>query len=169
VVDAVAIAERAEARAEADPQHCNHVNIVMTVRNASNGAAQYQKQCLDCGGKVGEFVKKVIALQQSPVPFDDALHGKWYQAQTLALQDARQADSVEWWAWYNEYLKSPEWQWRRKMVMDREAGLCQGCRTVRAKDVHHLTYAHVGDEPLYELVALCGECHQKNHPDKKIG
>jgi 5-methylcytosine-specific restriction endonuclease McrA len=29
--------------------------------------------------------------------------------------------------------------------------------------VHHHTYANVGDELMWQLVAVCRECHQKFH------
>jgi hypothetical protein len=32
------------------------------------------------------------------------------------------------------------------------------------KDVHHLSYAHLGAEPLDELLGLCGDCHVARHP-----
>ena len=32
-----------------------------------------------------------------------------------------------------------------------------------AKQVHHTTYANVGHEFLFELVALCPECHNRYH------
>jgi len=64
---------------------------------------------------------------------------------------------------YAEYLKSPQWQMKRKKVMERDNGLCQGCLTAPAVDVHHKTYQRVFDEPLFDLVAICRECHSKIH------
>ena len=39
--------------------------------------------------------------------------------------------------------------------------MCEGCGVRRAAQVHHLTYEHVGDELLFELVAVCGQCHDR--------
>jgi 5-methylcytosine-specific restriction endonuclease McrA len=62
---------------------------------------------------------------------------------------------------YNNYLKTTEWQERRKEVLIRDNYLCQACLKARATQVHHLSYDHWGQEPLFELVAICNECHEK--------
>ena len=64
---------------------------------------------------------------------------------------------------YAEYLQSEEWWERRTLVMERAAGLCEGCRKAEPVDVHHLTYTHVTCELLYELAALCASCHERAH------
>lgn len=86
-----------------------------------------------------------------------------------AAEDAqRAADNALWWSRYNAYLQSPEWARRRQLVFDRAAGLCEGCRLGPPIQVHHRSYEHVGNEFLFELVALCESCHQKAHPDKAL-
>lgn len=66
-------------------------------------------------------------------------------------------------ALYAEYLKSTEWAARRDKVMARSGGVCEGCREQAATEVHHLTYEHVTQEFLFELVAICGDCHARFH------
>lgn len=66
-------------------------------------------------------------------------------------------------ALYAEYLKSAEWADRRDRVMARAGGVCEGCRERAATEVHHLTYEHITREFLFELVAICGECHARYH------
>lgn len=51
--------------------------------------------------------------------------------------------------------------------MQRAAHVCEGCRTARATEVHHLTYEHCGDEFLWELVAICRSCHERYHGGKE--
>jgi 5-methylcytosine-specific restriction endonuclease McrA len=72
----------------------------------------------------------------------------------------------DFWEWYSEYLNSAEWQLVRAKVMARCRGFCEGCGEARATQVHHLTYAHVGEEFLFELVGLCDACHDRIHPDR---
>lgn len=69
---------------------------------------------------------------------------------------------------YADYLKSAEWATRREKVMQRAGGVCEGCRCRPATEVHHLTYEHVTREFLFELVAICGDCHARLHdaPDR---
>jgi hypothetical protein len=64
---------------------------------------------------------------------------------------------------YREYIQSKEWKEKAKLVRRRARGLCEGCLTERATQVHHLTYDNLGNELLFELVALCGECHNRIH------
>jgi 5-methylcytosine-specific restriction endonuclease McrA len=64
---------------------------------------------------------------------------------------------------YHQYLQTPQWAERRALVLKRSAGLCEGCRLASAEQVHHTTYAHCGNEFLWELVAICRDCHERFH------
>jgi 5-methylcytosine-specific restriction endonuclease McrA len=79
-------------------------------------------------------------------------------------QPPRDAD---WWARYNEYLASDAWQNRRRLVLKRANYLCEACLVRPAVQVHHLVYTHVFDEFLWELKAICLECHRRIHPEKQ--
>lgn len=71
----------------------------------------------------------------------------------------------DWIGWYyNVYLRSEEWHARRALVLQRESGMCQGCRNALATHVHHRAEAYrqlrkTGRELLCDLVALCDSCH----------
>jgi 5-methylcytosine-specific restriction endonuclease McrA len=67
---------------------------------------------------------------------------------------------------YQSYLKSPLWLNLRNRVLARAQDQCEGCGRWPATEVHHLTYAHVGQEFLWELRAVCRDCHDRLHPDK---
>lgn len=81
----------------------------------------------------------------------------------------RQAESNEWWRRYNLYLRSPEWRAKAALVLDRAHHRCEACGTRPATDVHHLTYKHVFDELLWELRAVCTECHEKLTTESRRG
>jgi hypothetical protein len=72
-------------------------------------------------------------------------------------------DRGDWWARYSAYLESEPWKARRKQVLHRSGGFCEaglgGCM-VKAVQAHHLTYRHVFNEPLFDLVAVCVPCHE---------
>ena len=70
---------------------------------------------------------------------------------------------------YSEYLKSPKWKTIRNKVMIRDNHTCQGCLAVRAEEVHHKTYANVGNELMYQLISLCRKCHKTAHDKKNRG
>jgi 5-methylcytosine-specific restriction endonuclease McrA len=143
---------------------CAHQRLSeLRARSVANGSIQYRQQCLDCGRPVGNPVAKGLAYDRNgghpPSSFDEVL-----LADRLAgLRERREAERAERRVWYNDYLQSEQWQERRRLVFKRANFLCEGCRRNRAIHVHHLSYEHVGDEFLWELVAICEACHDRAH------
>jgi 5-methylcytosine-specific restriction endonuclease McrA len=64
---------------------------------------------------------------------------------------------------YVDYLKSDKWLAKRRAVLERDGGICQACLIRAATQIHHKTYKRVGDEALFDLVAVCAPCHEKIH------
>jgi 5-methylcytosine-specific restriction endonuclease McrA len=64
---------------------------------------------------------------------------------------------------YRDYLKSEEWQRKRRHVLARGDNRCKICGVTSGLDVHHLTYEHRGYESADELVVLCHRCHGAAH------
>jgi 5-methylcytosine-specific restriction endonuclease McrA len=64
---------------------------------------------------------------------------------------------------YEAYPLTPEWADIRKKIFKRANGICEGCGTEPAEQVHHLTYEHCRNEFLWELVAVCRHCHLSVH------
>lgn len=62
---------------------------------------------------------------------------------------------------YKAYLFSDEWRAKRFKVLERDEHTCQACLNAEANQVHHITYKHLMNEPLFELVSVCEACHQK--------
>lgn len=61
---------------------------------------------------------------------------------------------------YAEYRKTFAWRDRCAWVMHRSGGYCEACLVEPATEVHHKTYAHLFNEPLFDLVAICRPCHE---------
>jgi hypothetical protein len=55
------------------------------------------------------------------------------------------------------------WKAKRLQVMERDKWTCQVCKKNVATDVHHLTYDHIFNEPLSDLMAICRNCHESEH------
>lgn len=95
---------------------------------------------------------------------------KEYQAgaahELLAANDPRTTNQA-WWDAYRQYLASEQWREKRWKVLRRANDICEGCGEARATQVHHLTYKRVGQEMLFDLVAICDECHQSIHNHKE--
>lgn len=65
---------------------------------------------------------------------------------------------------YAEYLQSEEWRFRREIHLEAVGHRCQLCNSPeRPLHVHHRTYANRGRERFYDLVVLCGPCHEAFH------
>lgn len=150
-------------------KYCEHENTEVREKAISGGTTRYIKQCLNCGRSVGSAIAK-SKISFVPNPFDLDLEENYSKNRHdlfLELQERRKFEkeekSREFWEKYSAYLLTDEWKAKRQQVMFRAQGLCEGCRLKKAEQVHHLNYDHVYDELLFELVALCRDCHEKAH------
>jgi 5-methylcytosine-specific restriction endonuclease McrA len=143
----------------------------MEVRRVTiaGGATQFRQQCLTCGELIGQAISRASVPPNVP-PNDDGLaerYRKHRQAEYKSIIQRhvrkQKAHDTEWRAKYETYLQSPEWKAKRDKVLKRADGKCEGCGERPASEVHHLTYAHVCEEFLFELVALCTDCHARVH------
>jgi hypothetical protein len=84
-----------------------------------------------------------------------------------------QIHSQQWWDAYNAYLNSPDWRHKRSLVLRRAGETCEGCRNAKATQVHHRKYPEgcfpgfpewIAREKLFDLVAICPDCHRDLHP-----
>lgn len=64
---------------------------------------------------------------------------------------------------YKTYLRSPAWREKRAAVILRAKGKCERCGLWPVVNVHHLSYSHLGHEPLAELLGVCTKCHSELH------
>jgi 5-methylcytosine-specific restriction endonuclease McrA len=63
---------------------------------------------------------------------------------------------------YQSYLRSDGWERTRIKVLERADYTCEACGGRRATQVHHVTYDDPrGEELLWNLKAVCAECHEK--------
>lgn len=138
---------------------------------------QIRMQCLSCGRAIGNAIahnKVHPQVLAALPPFDEHLRDDLFnqQLKAQATINRQRADEIEQRLKdrrraYNEHLASQEWRELRERVIEREQGICQGCRRAAIQEVHHLTYDRLGDELLTDLVGVCRACHLKFHPDKQ--
>jgi hypothetical protein len=132
-----------------------------------------REQCLDCGKLFGESLAHALATVGTPEldlraaraaqENEQNEHEREWRERAEQREREWQQKNEQWWDWYNEYLQSPEWWKLHTLVMERDGHLCQGCRKRPATQAHHLSYKHVGKEFLFELIAVCDECHNRFH------
>ena len=149
---------------------CDHSHSELRERTVRGGGKQCVHQCLRCGSACSNPVKREVALAENggkELPaFDEQLLSSWEAAAKESSDGIMNADDSAFWLAYDEYLAGSVWKRKRELVFERANGICEGCRESPATQVHHLLYEHVGDEFLFELVAVCDECHDRLHRSK---
>jgi hypothetical protein len=157
------------------PKHCTcQLSLEVQTFHDRNGRETYALCCLVCGNRRGPSIKASEATKNGKPPAWTTWIKEEYDAQykqklldwQLYNRNCDEQKSVEKKQRYKEYLQTSAWTRKRSQVMQRENYLCEGCRDFRATVVHHMTYDHIGQELLYELRALCANCHEKAHGPK---
>jgi len=151
---------------------CDHTERLPGKITQANGVERVALVCEECGDRYYTGVRKsdynLAKLKDAEryFSFNDTVAEcsklVWdsFQAKKAGEQAAQ---SAEWWAAYTEYLKTDKWRLKSRKVLERDGHLCQACLTRQATQAHHLTYARVFNEPLFDLVAVCKPCHEKLH------
>lgn len=152
--------------------NCEHINKRMRIMRH---CGQVKFQCMDCGRSVGDAMSHkqlasegidANALEDFDMNFRSEQHKKAMEFNAKA-RDEKWAEKTEEMTArkesYYQYLDTEEWREKRRMVIQRERNLCQGCMAAPIEQVHHLTYSNVMDELLFQLIGLCRACHKKSH------
>jgi 5-methylcytosine-specific restriction endonuclease McrA len=166
--------ERIVAEVEA-AYFCNHDRMSVVYKRSAAGAQIFRHQCEVCGELLSQQVPRSRLTDQEAAtawPADTERSDQRKQqmrdeisrryAQFLS-QNLYARQKAEFWAKYDAYMESSEWRVKRSKVLERSGGMCEGCGDRFADHVHHLTYERLGDEMLFDLVAVCKPCHEKIH------
>jgi hypothetical protein len=147
-------------------QDCTHNHSVLTRFLQSNGVYSYRFQCQVCFQPVGNNQKKPDNHESLP-EFDVEKREAYWEARRREFERAGRekldAANEEWWERYNAHMVSAAWSMLRARVLSRAGGICEGCGVRKATQAHHLTYARLGREMLFDLVAVCSQCHEAIH------
>lgn len=154
-----------------DHFRCDHAGTMrLTLFTASNRTTHYRMQCSRCGDHAA--VRKDAATQTPSIPFDSHLAADWSRRRYecgrdihVARREALRRKSLEHFRdGEAEFLESPRWAEMRRLVMRRAGGICEGCLTAPAVQVHHLNYdRRFSREMLFDLRAVCRSCHVAIH------
>ena len=144
---------------------CDHNSSTIRRRTVANGAKRYEKQCDRCGRSQSQPIKSNLAPDncepwndEASRTYDDERSGTYESIlhRHLEIQKRRGRE-------YETYLRSSSWEVKRQKVLSRADYVCEGCLDRPATQVHHLTYEHIKKEFLFELVAVCEQCHERIH------
>ena len=127
--------------------------------------------CINCGRLLRAIAKRKISGK--PIFFDHVAAQKSfanirYKRRIAIVADdaAKNGHAVrERKHNYPDYLRSEEWQQKRRAVLLRAKFICEKCSHEQATEVHHLTYERIFFERLEDLMAICGRCHSQLHSD----
>ena len=137
---------------------CLHTERAYRRYRRTDGRDEVRHQCLSCGDRASVIPKAQATAQGI---FVDQLPDCEPEL-TEKLSEASQRNSAarleKWFSVYQNYLQSQEWRSIRERVLARDRHRCQGCLQEDAIEAHHLTYANIGDEFLFELVAIGKRC-----------
>jgi hypothetical protein len=143
---------------------CGSVEREMRRRIVAGGVIQFRYQCLACGRGVSNPVAKAVLNNSAAVPaWDEDLVVRSKELR----EQAHAADRAAWFREYGIYLQTPAWKAKRNLVLARSKYICEGCGVARAVQVHHRSYDHWQDPFLWELAAICLDCHERLHAHMK--
>lgn len=147
---------------------CTHGKFVL-VKYLQNNNPVVRQMCSSCFEMFGSFVKqsgldiskiKIIEKGLYDKYIEDN-HRKYSERYSKLNQYYQEWRKTVWLKYHNDYLNSVQWKEKRDQVLKRDNYLCQACRKNRATQVHHLSYDHWMHEPLFELVSICQNCHER--------
>jgi hypothetical protein len=154
---------------------CEHTSSEVRKRYVRGGGVQVREQCLTCGSTLGPALKQSAQLLEQLNEWDEELQDAYWERDRRArerevaqrVEEASRANA-DWWAFYGQHIQSEKWKDIRRAVIRRCGNRCEGCMAAPVEHVHHLDYANLGDELLFQLVGLCLSCHQRVHPDRDL-
>ena len=147
---------------------CKHERISPRYKKNASGKTCVFGQCLDCGSSRGTMSRaSVVGIPQW---WDHALEksGGWgsdlqrlfFEKARASYEDQRRAQHREHLRELSTYYQTETWRKKSRAVVARD-GVCRACLVRPATQAHHLTYKHLKDEPLFDLVGVCEPCHRK--------
>lgn len=131
-----------------------------------------------CSGDLGagsmDEITYKVCLKSFQTRAEHARLSEQWKREAEEREALKRKEQIEWWNAYNLYLQSADWKDKRSLVLERAKGVCEGCGEERAVQVHHLWYPPKGCRPgseewirlekLFQMVAVCKQCHQDLHP-----
>ena len=145
-------------------ERCKHEKFAKVSVVISNGNTQFRYQCVNCGKLNGQAMTRSEAVDRdgNPPPLWNAALDAVNREKMKAIYEEKNAKFLAY-NGYHGYLNSDNWHAKRKMIMDRADGICEACLVSAATEVHHMTYDNVYDEFMWELRAVCRDCHERWH------
>jgi 5-methylcytosine-specific restriction endonuclease McrA len=138
------------------------------------GRTGYLRQCLECG-------ETTALLKHAEIPFSERMRagpideeiGSRRRERMRARQSELYEEQSRERRWQYEqdrlaeleaYYETPWWRSRSQARLELDKYRCQArlphCLGA-ASQVHHVSYKHLGAEPLFDLASVCEPCHAR--------
>jgi hypothetical protein len=147
----------------AEPPRCRCDSKTLYRRRLANDVVIVGMACPICGSWGAVPKKAVSEIEQLPW-YDEGIRDEYWkqrhERQLDVLAEKRVQRDAQFFEEHSRYLHSPAWLRRREMVLKRAGHTCEACLSRRATEVHHVTYEHWQNEPLFDLRAVCHSCHE---------
>ena len=148
--------------------NCVHPQNFPVKYIVEGGIIQVKMYCRDCKRINGRALKqsnynleglKIITKEEN---YEE--QKEQWNKQILQVGEYLKSLNIRYWIdEYKEYLEGDEWENVRGVILRRDKFQCQVCFS-DANEVHHMCYKHMGwhvkNKFLFELVALCKNCHK---------
>jgi 5-methylcytosine-specific restriction endonuclease McrA len=143
---------------------CDHPHTEIRYITQSNNVKAYKRQCLLCGQATSSALPYAkVSNKENVPPFDEQMRDRYHKKRNARRQELTRASWQGRQAQYYEYLQSTQWREKSRAVLQRDGYTCQACLHRNATQAHHITYEHIYDEPLFDLVSVCTTCHDRLH------
>lgn len=155
-------------------ESCENHNPIYVKFPHQNNSIHIRKQCMNCGKIDSQYYQKEALKDWENFPNADLQHRKLrenidytkiqevfkrYEKKKIEVNKVENFNKFL--EEHNIYLQTEDWRKRRALVLKRDNYLCQSCLDKKATEVHHKSYRYWKNEPLFELVSVCNECHEQ--------
>lgn len=129
--------------------------------NAANGCKIGARKRMQAGGQLA-------LIPDTPPPPQKVV--REVVTQIVYVQPPPTLNDRKFWALYSSYLKSPEWARFRVHILNKRGRRCEDCGISNVPlQVHHVCYDRIGRERDEDVIINCIPCHQRKHPNRRIG
>lgn len=148
---------------------CRHPETITLERTDSANRTFYSLYCVHCGTQLRSHLpfNEVHRCGEMSRDEIDGILDRYHEARKARLDAITTAAAERCQAVnrqnHDDYFRTEAWQRRRAKIIQHAGGMCQGCLTNPAEEVHHLSYEHFGAEFAWELRAICAACHRRLH------
>ena len=160
---------------EIEKPECAHENKSYCWRVLSNGQRRFGIQCLRCGSWYAVSTKKLHPQILDAPDYDEKITNAWdekikeyYNFDGVRRQKEFEAKKESFREALAEYYQSEEWIRKRglrhRLNEKLFNGLCEMCFGQSATTIHHMTYDRLYNEWIFDLAAICQDCHASLHP-----